>query len=187
MIDGHEGEGWVDGRIDDRDIQSVNRIDWLPVRPCGSAQRIYAELELGSTNGIDVDDVFEVKNVGQDEVFLVRCCGTNGLVERNALYIFIFRTKQIIRAILDPTRHIGVRRAAVGRVVLEPSILRWIVRGCNDDAVCEVFFTISVVNENGSRDDRSRGYTVIFLDDGLNAIRGQHFESSALGRRGERM
>src|SRR5215813_9584168 len=112
MIDSHEGEGWVDGGINNSDLQTVDRVDWLPVWSRRSAQRIYAELELGSTNGIDVDDVFEVTNVGQDEVFLVRCCGTNGLVERNALYIFIFRTKQIIRAILDPTRHIGVRRAA---------------------------------------------------------------------------
>ena len=73
-------------------FQSINRIDRLPVWPRGSAQRVHAEFEVGAANGVDVHDILEIANVGQDEIFLVGASrGADGFLERNALYIFVSR------------------------------------------------------------------------------------------------
>ena len=64
--------------IDDRDVQPVNGVDRLPIRPRRSAQRIDAKFELGAANRIHVNDVLEIANVRQDEVFLMRGRGLDG-------------------------------------------------------------------------------------------------------------
>jgi len=47
--------------------------------------------------------------------------------------------KQFVRAVLDPARHVSIGRSAVGRVVLEASILGRVVGRCNDDAIRQMF------------------------------------------------
>ena len=151
-------------RIDDGDIQSVSRVDRLPIRQRSASQRINAQLQAGAANGVHVDDILQIANVGQDKIFLVRGRGLDGFFERHALHPYISRAQQFVGAILNPARHVGIGRAAVGRVVLEASVLRRIVRGRNDDAVGEVILAAAVVNQNGSRDDRRRSYTVILAE-----------------------
>ena len=72
MIDGHEREGRIDLRVDDGDVELVDRIDRLPVMHGGAAQRVDGELEAGGANGVHIDDVAQVVDIGQDEIFLMR-------------------------------------------------------------------------------------------------------------------
>ena len=41
----------------------------------GAAERVDAELEAGGADGVHVDDVAQVVDVGQDEIFLLRRVG----------------------------------------------------------------------------------------------------------------
>ena len=68
----------------------------------------------------------------------------------------------------------------MSRVVLEAAILGRVVRRRDDDAVGKVILATTVVNQNGSRDDRGRSYSVTLLYDGVHIVRGQHLESGAL-------
>ncbi len=54
------------------------------------------------------------------------------------------------------------------------------MRWSDHDAVSEVLLAAAVVNENGSRDDRGRSYTVALLNDRLHVVCRQHFEGGAL-------
>ena len=72
VIDRHEGEGRVDRRVHDGDVQAVDGVDRLPVGRGGAAERVHAQLEAGAADGVHVDDVAQVLDVGQDEIFLVR-------------------------------------------------------------------------------------------------------------------
>ena len=148
----------------------------------GKIASVKFQLEVGAANGIDVDDIAEVANVRKNKIFL--SCGgrSNRFFERHAFDSGIFRAQQLVSTVLDPARHCRVGRAAVGRIVLETAVLRRVVRGRDDDAVGEVILTATVVNQNGSRDDRGRSYTVVLLNDRFDAIGREHFESRALRR-----
>ena len=86
---------------------------------------------------------------------------------------------------LAGVRHI--RRPAVGRVVLETSILRWIVRRGDNNAIAQVFLATSVVNQNGMRNGGRRSNTVVALDYCFDIVGGQNFKRGALRWRRQRM
>ena len=71
--------------------------------------------------------------------------GADSVVERDPLHPRVACAQQLVRAILDPARHVGIGGAAVGRIVLEASILRRVVRRRDDDAVRQVFLAAAVV------------------------------------------
>src|SRR5271166_4971219 len=100
--------------------------------------------------------------------------GLDGFGEWNSLDPHVPRSQQFVRPVLDPAGHVGIGGAAVGRVVLEASILGRIVRRRDDDAVGEMIlvFATAVVNENGARDYGGRRYAVVFLDDRLYVVGG---------------
>src|SRR6266508_3624604 len=107
-----------------------------------------------------------------------RCLEGGG--KRNPFYLAIAVPEQLISAQLDPVGHIGVGGSALRRVVFETAIGRWVVRWGHDDAVGKTFFSVSVVDENCSRDGRRGRKTISALDDGLHSVRGEYFESRLL-------
>ncbi len=72
VINRHERERRVELRIDDADIQFVNRVDRFPVRKGGATERIHCELETGCADRIKVHNVPQILYVGYDKIFLVR-------------------------------------------------------------------------------------------------------------------
>ena len=72
VIDRHERERRIDLRVHHLDVQTVDFVDRLPVVHGRAAERVHAQLEAGGADGVHVDDVPQVVDVGQDEVFLVR-------------------------------------------------------------------------------------------------------------------
>ena len=80
-------------------------------------------------------DVGEVLHVGGDEVDLVRRRGADRLREGDAPDRAPGGAEQGVGAVLDRGGDVGVGRAAVGRVVLEPAVGRRVVRRGDDDAV----------------------------------------------------
>ena len=164
------------------DIQTVDFVDRPPVMHRRAAEWVHPQLEAGGTDGVHVDDVPQVVDVGQDKVFLVRGPCLDGRGERHALHAAVSAAQQFVGPVLDPVRHVGVGGAAVGRVVLEAAVLGRIVRRRDDDAVREVLLAAAVVDEDGSGDDRGRGDAVVALDDRLHSIARQDLQCRALGR-----
>jgi hypothetical protein len=123
----------------------------------------------------------------------VRGGRVEGLREGEALDALQLGRNQLIRAVLNPFWSGGGGWTAVGGVVLEAAILGRVVRGRDDDAIgLRLACVLFVVRENGVR-ERGRGrvsgdvrYGVIAsVDDGVDAVGGEHFEGSDEGRLGE--
>ena len=137
VIDRHERELRIELRIDDGDVQAVAIGDRLPVREGRSAERIHADLQTGGANGIHIDDVAEVVDIGRDEILFV---SRDGLCSGSAGYAFdaaIAGAQQFIGAVLNPARDVGIGRASFRRIVFEAAIFGRIVRRRDDDSVGE--------------------------------------------------
>ena len=164
MIDGHEREGRIDRRVDDRDVQFVGGIDRLPVADRGASQRVDGHIEAGGTNGVHVNDVPQgpPHKAGQSlpGAWSLPCRAAG----RHALDAGVVRPQQLVGPILNPLRYVRIGRTAIGRVVFEPAVSRGIVRRRDDNAVGQVRLAVPVVNQNGARNDRRRGYSVVLLE-----------------------
>ena len=185
VIDGHERKRRVDLRVHDVNVQAVNLVDRPPVVDRCAAQGIHSQRESGAANRLQIDDVPQIDDVGNDEVFLVGRAGLDRPVERDAFHRAIAAAEQFVGPVLDPFGHVGVRRAAVGRIVLEAAVLGGIVRRRDDDAVRQVLLPAAVVDENGARDDGGGGHAVVALDDRMDFVARQDLQRRALGRRGK--
>ncbi len=73
----------------------------------------------------------------------------------------------------------------MGRVVLEASVVRRIVRGSDHDAVGETLLAISIVGQDCVRDDRSRRVALIACHTNLHIVGGQDFQGSHVRWGGE--
>jgi len=116
MVDGHEGEARVDDRIDDGDVESIEGIDGLPVVSGGAAERVDRERQAGPANGVHVEDVAQIVDVGQDEVLLMSARRRDGGRERHAFHAGVAVPQQRVGPVLHPVRHVRVRRSTVRRV-----------------------------------------------------------------------
>ena len=172
VIDRHEGEGRIDGLVHHGQIQLVRRRDALPVIHTGAAERIDAQLQPGRLDRVHVDDRVQVVHIGLDEILLVGGVRPQRRRVGQPAHLGIVRSQQGVGAILNPAGGVGVGRSAVGRVVLETAIARWIVRRRDDDAIRPPALPPAIVNEDGPRDDRRRRIAFVFLNDRLDAIRG---------------
>src|SRR5262249_16947184 len=134
-----------------------------------------------------VDNVREVFDVGQDQIFFVSGRRLDRRVERYPLHARVALTEELVGPTLNPPSHVGVGGAAAGGGVLAAAILGRVVRRRDDDAVGQVFLAATVVDEDGPRDDRRRRDAGVALDDRLDPVRRQHFEGGPLSRLGERV
>ena len=183
MVERHEPERRIDGRVGDGDIETVPIGDRLPVMDGRAAQRVDAELEAGRANRLHVDDVRQIGDIGLDEVDLEGRAGPDGLGKRHALDRGGAGSKQAVGAVLDPGGDVRIGRAAVGRVVLEAAVGGRVVRRGDHDAVASVWSVRPrVVDQDRVRDHRSRRHSVVALKDRLDALGRQHLERRPLGR-----
>ncbi len=117
----------------------------------------------------------------------VRGVGTQGFFMANARYADDLLGQQFVGLVLDPLGDIAVSRAAVGRVVLEATALRRVVRRGNDDAVSQPGRAATVVTDDRVGHRRRWRVLVTFGDHHLYAIGSQHFKRGGSGWRGQRV
>ncbi len=110
-------------------LRPYDLVDRPPVVHRRAAERVHAQLEAGGADGVHVDDIPQVLDVGQDEVLLVRGRRLDGRRERHALHAGIAAPQQFVGPVLDPLRDVRIGRAAVGRVVLEAAVLGGLCEG----------------------------------------------------------
>jgi hypothetical protein len=152
-----------------------------------AAERVDGELEAGGADCLHVDDIAQVVDVGQDEIFLVRRFSIECSGEAHSLHPGIAVPQKFVGPVLDPLGHVSISRTTVRRVVLETAVLGRVVRRGDDNAVREMLGARAVVDEDRARDDRGRCKSAVTLDDCLHPIGRQNFERCALGRPGNRV
>ena len=147
-VDGHETESRIDLFVDHFQIQTIVLGNRRPIaHPC-SAQRIHAQTQFGVTNGVEVDHVDQVGDVGVEVIMAVRGAGLERLLVADALHARQFVRQQLVGLGFDPLGDVGIGRAAVGWVVFVAAALWRVVRWRNNHAVRQASSTATVIAKN---------------------------------------
>ncbi len=101
---------------------------------------------------------------------------------RDAFYSSQTVFEKAVRGALDGPRNVGVRRAAIGRVIFEAAILGRVVRRRDHDAVGKTIGAALVGGEDRMRDHRRRRIAVMRVDHHLDAVGRKYFERARLRR-----
>ncbi len=187
MIHRHERERRVELWVHDRDIQFVSRINRFPIWQRRAAERVHAQLQTGGADGVQIHDIFQILNIGQNKIVLMGGCRLERRDERHALHAGIIPAQQFVCAILHPACHVGVGGAAVGRIIFEAAVFRRIVRRRDDNAVGQTGFASAIVNNNGAGNNRRWRHAIGALNDRLDLVGRQNFQRGALRRGGQRV
>ncbi|MNT36178.1 hypothetical protein D3C72_1722460 [compost metagenome] len=105
----------------------------------------------------------------------------------DALDAFQPRGQKVVGLGLDPLGDIAVGRAAIGRVVLEATALRWVMRRRDDDAIGQATAAPTVVANDRVGHRRRRRVLVILGQHDFNAIGRQHLQGTGRSRCRQRM
>ena len=103
---------------------------------------------MSAANGVNVYDILEIANVGQDEVLLVRGRGPDRFVERNAsLSLLPARNKSFARFCTQPVTSVSAG-PPLGGLYLKPPSSGGLWDGVMTMPSAEVVFAAAVVDEN---------------------------------------
>ncbi len=170
VVNGHEAERGIRYVVANGDIEAVTFSDGCPeTEPCAT-ERVCADGDAGFGDGFHVDDVFQVVDIRRHVVVLRDETRGERLGKRHAFDVFVVVGKILIRFVRDDFRDIGVRRAAVRRIVFEATICRRIMGRRHDDAVRRIAFVVAVVADDGVGDDRRGCEGAIGRDSRENAV-----------------
>ena len=175
-VAGHEAERGIHRIIGDGELEPVVLRDARPIMHTRAPQRVDAHAQPGAADDLEVKYRPEVRHIVAEEIVAVGGrCGQR-LGERHALDSLQPGSEQLVRACLHRLGDVGIRRSAVGRVVLEATVLGRVVRGGDDDAIRQATFAPGVVGEDRVRDRRRRGVLIALCEHHLHAIGGQYLE-----------
>ncbi len=177
----HERELRVDHRAHHGKVELVAVGDRLPVMHAGTTQRIDAHLHAGAADRVEVDDMGEVGHIVVEKIVSVRGGGLARLRQRHPLHPLQAAFEQRVGALLHPVGDVGIGRTAVGRVVLEAAVVRWIVRRRDHDAVGQTAVAPPavmqfVVDQDRVRHRRRGRELAAAGEHRLHTVRRQHFQ-----------
>ena len=131
-----------------------------------------------AANRLHVDDVAQIAHVRVEIVVPVRRSGAQCPRVRHAIDVVEAGLHQVVGLRFDPIGDIRISGPAVGCVVLEPSIVWWIVRRSNHDAVGQPRRASAVVAENGMGQHRRRRVLIVLREHDVDAVCGEHLNRS---------
>ena len=161
------------------EVEPVALADRRPVVDARTAQRVGADAHAGRPDRVDVDDVA----AGRRRT----CRGSRMAAPRRGPMANGTRShavepgrEQLVGAAGDPAGRVGVGRPAVGRVVLEPAVVRRVVRGRDDDPVGQAGSARApaVGAQDGVRHRRRRRVAVGGVDQHGDTVGGEHLEGA---------
>ncbi|MNF49783.1 hypothetical protein D3C84_310660 [compost metagenome] len=183
----HETECRIDLSVHHIEVQAVVFGDGRPVaHPC-SAQRIHAQTQIGPANGVEVDHIDQIGDVGVEVVMTVSGVGLQRLFVADALDPGQLVGQQLVGLGLDPLGDVGIGRAAVGGVVLVTATLRWVMGRRDDNAICQPRRAAAVVAQDGVGNGWGRRVLIAFGDHHRHPVGSQYFQGAGTGRRRQRM
>ncbi len=187
LVQGHEGEGRIDAIVDHFDIEIIGLGDDVPIGDAGAAQGIHANLDAGLLDGIQIQHVLQIIHIGGDIVVFDHERALERIGERHAFHAGQPRFQNGVGAVFHPLGDLPFRGTTVGRVVLEATVFRRVVRRGDHHAVGTRSRLAGIVAQNGVGDDRGRGKAETSLDAGLDTVGRQHFHRTGKGGFGESM
>lgn len=117
----------------------------------------------------------------------VRGTGALGLFESNSFCASEGAFQKRIGPHFDPSHDVVIRGAAVGRIILEGAVVRWIVRKLEDNAVRQPCIAAAIVSENCPRTQRSWRVFGVIREHDFHTVGRQHFGRAGTGRHRQRM
>src|SRR5260370_586763 len=135
--------------------QAVAADDRLPMVAGGAAQRIDAYSDAGGAARPHVDDVSEVGDIGPDVIVAVNASRFTCAVIGDAFDAPQTILEKAVGGALDHRSDIGIRRAAIGRIIFEAAIIRRIMRRPDHDAVGNAALPALVMGQDGAGINRS--------------------------------
>ena len=105
----------------------------------------------------------------------------------NAFYALQVVFEIAVGGALDTRGDVGVRRAAIGRIIFEAAVFGRIVRGRDHHAIGKAALASLVGGEDGVRDHRRRRVAVVLVDHHLDAIGREHFQRARQRRLRQRV
>ncbi|MCU0282522.1 MAG: hypothetical protein MUD13_01275 [Candidatus Nanopelagicales bacterium] len=152
-----------------------------------AAHGIRAEAHAGCPHRLEVEHVRQVAGVGVEVVVPADLVLGQRRAQRDPPHVAHPVSDDLVGPVLDPAGGIGVRRAAVRRVVLEAAVGRRVVRGRHDDAVGQAVRAAAVVGQDRVAQGRGRGVAVAAVDEHGHVVGGEHLEGGDPGRLGQAM
>ena len=187
-VEGHERERRVDRRIHHRQVfQVVAETDAGPVPHRRTTERIGTDVDARLPNHIEVDHLTEAVAVVHHEREVMHVIPGTGLLERDSTHIGQFVRQDLIGARGHHRRDGRISRTTTGRVVLEPTVARRVVRRRHDDAVGQHTGVVAVERQDRAADRGGRRERVPLGGVGADLVGGQHLERGAPRRDGERV
>ena len=187
VVERHEGEGRVDGLVDDLDVEAVLLGYRLPEVNAGAAERVRAYLEARGRYRLHLYNLAEARDVALHVVDEADVRRFDGALERYALDLLQAVREDFVGAVLYPLRHVSPGGAAARRVVLEAAVAGRIVRRRDDDAVRRRAVLRGVPRQYRVRNDGRRRVGEALLHAQLDAVRGEDLRRGAQRRFGERV
>ena len=184
FIEVHKAEGLIDVVVNDGQVEIVMLSDTLPVFDTGAAQRIDAQRQSGFLDRRHIDDIRQPFNKRLHQILFFNVAGGQRRIKRNTLDALQTGSEQFIGAIFDNLGHVGIRRAAVWRIVLDTTVFRRVV-GRRDHNTVSQRTALFVMHQNRIGNRRRRGEAVFFLNDDVDAVCRQHFQYGNESRFGE--
>ena len=157
--------------------------DRRPVAHTGTAQRVNAQAQVGAAQGVHVDHVSQIGNIGVQVIMAVGGGGFQGLLVAHALDPAQLVGQQLVGLGLDPFGDIGIGRATIGRVVLETAAFWRIVRRRNHYSIRQAAGAATVVADDGVGNGWRRRVFIARCDHGLDTIGSKHFQGTGASRR----
>ena len=173
-VQGHEPPGGVDQGVHHRQVEAVPVCDLAPVADRRPAERVGADPHAGLPDPGQVDGVRQVVDVCPEEV--VRRRRSTRPCEGDPSHPGQVLLDVGVRSVGDPGRGIGVGRAAVRRVVLEPAVRGRVVRRGHDDAVGEPRGLAEVGAQDRVRHRGGGGVPVPVVDQHGHVVGHEHLE-----------
>ena len=186
-IHGHEAEGRIDRIADQRRGKPVALDDGLPIVHAGAAQRIDPYLDACGADRLHVNDISEVGDIGPGVIMAMNARRFARAVIGDAVDAAQTVLEKAVGGALDGGGDIGIRRAAIGRIIFEAAIFRRIMRRRDHDAVGKATVAAPVMGQDGARNHRRRRITVALVDHHLDAIGREHFQRARQGRLRQRV
>src|ERR1017187_3053915 len=137
----HKTKGWIDFFVDNCQVQPISLSNRLPIVDTGTAEWIHSHTYLNIPNYIHIDYLTKIAHISIEVIIPMSGAGLKSLFVGNPFYILKAFLEKLVCFRFDPIGDVVICRAAVRGVVLETSVMRWIMRRRDHYSISESCLT----------------------------------------------
>ena len=163
--------------------------DGSPIVDARPTEGVHAQAKPRALDRRHIDDVPQIADVRVEIVVPVRRGGAQRLLVWDAFHAFEAALQQLIRSGFNPAGDAAIGRSPIWGVVLEPAVVRRIVRRRNDNAVGQApaHGAPAVVAHDSVRYRGRRCVRVVLGEHDVDAVGREHLDRGGARRHGQGM